>query len=89
VDPSLSTAWFGGFARSLFSSSSFSTSYRGGAGAAPNLGDARAIHGAIAKGAQAVVDGKLDYKQASILGYDLQLALSNIGRVDVEEEPET
>jgi hypothetical protein len=34
----------------------------------PNLGDAYAIHGAIAKGAQAVVDGKLDYKQASILG---------------------
>ena len=54
----------------------------------PNLGDARAIHGAIAKGAQAVVDGKLDYKQASILGYYLQLALSNIGRVDFEEEPE-
>jgi hypothetical protein len=52
----------------------------------PNLGDARAIHGAIAKGAQAVVDGKLDYKQASILGYYLQLALSNIGRVEFEEE---
>ena len=55
----------------------------------PNLGDARAIHGAIAKGAQAVVDGKLEYKQASILGYYLQLALSNIGRVDFEEERET
>jgi hypothetical protein len=54
----------------------------------PNLGDARAIHGAIAKGAQAVVDGKLEYKQASILGYFLQLALSNIGRVDCEEEEE-
>jgi hypothetical protein len=54
----------------------------------PNLGDARAIHGAIAKGAQAVVDGKLDYKQASILGYYLQLALSNIRRVDSEEEAE-
>lgn len=54
----------------------------------PNLGDARAIHGAIAKGAQAVVDGKLEYKQASILGYFLQLALSNIGRVDFEEEEE-
>ena len=51
----------------------------------PNLGDARAIHGAIAKGAQAVVDGKLDYKQASILGYYLQLALSNIGRVNFED----
>ncbi len=54
----------------------------------PNLGDAYAIHGAIAKGAQAVVDGKLDYKQASILGYYLQLALSNIGRVNFEDEQE-
>jgi hypothetical protein len=51
----------------------------------PNLADAAGIHGAIAKGAQAVVDGKLDYKQASILGYYLQLALSNVGKVDVEE----
>jgi hypothetical protein len=49
----------------------------------------RLFHGAIAKGAQAVVDGKLDYKQASILGYYLQLALSNVGRVDFKEEPET
>jgi hypothetical protein len=54
----------------------------------PNLGDAYAIHAAIAKGAQAVVDGDLDYKQASILGYYLQLALSNVGRVDFEEELE-
>ncbi|MGC2697222.1 MAG: hypothetical protein WA738_15665 [Candidatus Angelobacter sp.] len=52
----------------------------------PNLSDANAIHGAIAKGAQAVVDGKLDYKQASILGYYLQLALSNIKHVNFEEE---
>ena len=51
----------------------------------PNLGDANAIHGAIAKGAQAVVDGKLDYKQASILGYYLQLALSNVKQVNFEE----
>lgn len=51
----------------------------------PNLGDAYAIHGAIAKGAQAVVDGKLDYKQASILGYYLQLALSNVKHVKFEE----
>jgi hypothetical protein len=54
----------------------------------PNLGDAYAIHAAIAKGAQAVVDGKLDYKQASILGYYLQLALSNVKNVDFEEEEE-
>jgi hypothetical protein len=51
----------------------------------PNLADAAGIHGAIAKGAQAVVDGKIDYKQASILGYYLQLALSNVGKVNVEE----
>ena len=51
----------------------------------PNLGDAYAIHAAIAKGAQAVVDGKLDYKQASILGYYLQLALSNVKHVNFEE----
>jgi len=51
-------------------------------------GDARAIHGAIAKGAQAVVDGKLDYKQASILGYYLQLALSNVKHVKFEEPEE-
>jgi len=51
----------------------------------PNLADAAGIHGAIAKGAQAVVDGKLDYKQASILGYYLQLALSNVRKVDFEE----
>ena len=55
----------------------------------PSLGDAHAIPAAIAKGAQAVVDGKLEYKQASILGYYLQLALSNVGRVNFEEEPES
>jgi hypothetical protein len=55
----------------------------------PSLGDARAIHAAIAKGAQAVVDGKLETKQAAILGYYLQLALSNVGRVDFEEESES
>ncbi len=55
----------------------------------PSLGDAYAIHGAIAKGAQAVVDGKLDYKQASILAYYLQLALSNVKHVKFEEEPES
>ncbi len=55
----------------------------------PSLGDAYAIHGAIAKGAQAVVDGKLDYKQASILAYYLQLALSNVKHVKFEEEQES
>jgi hypothetical protein len=52
----------------------------------PSLGDANAIQAAIAKGAQALVDGKLEQKQASVLGYYLQLALSNVGRVDFEEE---
>ena len=51
----------------------------------PSLGDANAIQAAIAKGAQAVVDGRLDQKQAGLLGYYLQLALSNVGRVDFEE----
>jgi len=55
----------------------------------PNLGDAHSIHAAIAKGAQAMVDGKLETKQAAILGYYLQLALSNVGRVDFEEEQES
>src|SRR6476620_8581401 len=55
----------------------------------PSLGDANAIQAAIAKGAQAVVDGKLEQKQASILGYYLQLALSNVGRVNFEEQRET
>jgi hypothetical protein len=54
----------------------------------PSLGDANGIQAAIARGAQAVVDGKLEQKQASILGYYLQLALSNVGRVDFEEERE-
>jgi hypothetical protein len=52
----------------------------------PSLGDANGIQAAIAKGAQAVVDGKLEQKQASILGYYLQLALSNVGRVNFEED---
>jgi hypothetical protein len=52
----------------------------------PGLSDANAIQAAIAKGAQALVDGKLEQKQASILGYYLQLALSNVGRVNFEEE---
>jgi hypothetical protein len=51
----------------------------------PSLGDANAIQAAIAKGAQAVVDGKLDQRQAGILGYYLQLALSNVTRLDFEE----
>jgi hypothetical protein len=54
----------------------------------PGLSDANAIQAAIAKGAQALVDGKIEQKQASVLGYYLQLALSNVGRVNFEEERE-
>jgi hypothetical protein len=54
----------------------------------PALSDANSIQAAIARGAQAVVDGKIEQKQGALLGYYLQLALSNIGRVDFEEEPE-
>jgi hypothetical protein len=52
----------------------------------PVLSDANSIQAAIAKGAQALVDGKLERKQASTLGYYLQLALSNVGRVDFDSE---
>jgi hypothetical protein len=54
----------------------------------PSLGDANGIQAAIARGAQAVVDGKLEQRRAGLLGYYLQLALSNVGRVDFEEERE-
>jgi hypothetical protein len=55
----------------------------------PPLDDANAIQLAINKGAQGIVDGTLDQKQAGMLGYYLQLALSNVGRVDFEPEEET
>ena len=55
----------------------------------PGLSDANAIQAAIAKGAQALVDGKLEQKQASTLGYYLQLALSNVGRVDFDRDTES
>lgn len=51
----------------------------------PALDDANGIQVAIAKAAQAVVDGTLDRKQAGLLGYYLQLAVSNVGRVDFED----
>lgn len=50
----------------------------------PSLDDANGIQVAIAKSAQALVDGKLEQKQASLLAYYLQLAVSNVGRVDFE-----
>lgn len=51
----------------------------------PALDDANGIQIAIAKAAQAVVDGTLDRQQAGLLGYYLQLAVSNVGRVDFED----
>jgi len=52
----------------------------------PSLDDANGIQVAIAKSAQALLDGKLEQKQASLLAYYLQLALSNVGRVNFEED---
>lgn len=55
----------------------------------PALDDANGIQIAIAKAAQAVVDGTLDRQQGGLLGYYLQLAANNVGRVDFEDEWET
>lgn len=56
----------------------------------PSLDNPNDIQLAIAKVAQALVDGKLQQKEASTLGYVLQLALSNVNRLDyenIEEDP--
>ena len=54
----------------------------------PPLDDHNAIQLAIMKAAQCVVDGSLPQKQAGLLGYYLQLASNNVGRVKFEPEPE-
>ncbi len=54
----------------------------------PSLDDANGIQVAIAKAAQALVDGQLEQKQASLLAYYLQLAVSNVDRLDFEEAGE-
>ncbi len=54
----------------------------------PPLDDANAIQVAITKGAQGLVDGTLEEKRATKLAYYLQLAMSNVGRVDFEPEEE-
>jgi hypothetical protein len=54
----------------------------------PALDDANGVQIAIAKAAQGVVDGTLDRQQAGLLGYYLQLAVSNVGRLDFEDERE-
>jgi hypothetical protein len=50
----------------------------------PGLDNPNDIQLAIAKVAQALVDGKLETKAASTLSYVLQLALSNVNRLDYE-----
>jgi hypothetical protein len=52
----------------------------------PALDDANAIQVAITKGAQGLLDGTLEEKRATKLAYYLQLAMSNVGRVDFEPE---
>ena len=52
----------------------------------PALDDANAIQVAITKGAQGLVDGTLEEKRATRLAYFLQLAMSNVGKVDFEPE---
>ncbi len=52
----------------------------------PALDDANAIQVAITRGAQGLVDGTLEEKRATRLGYFLQLAMSNVGRVNFEPE---
>ncbi len=54
----------------------------------PSLDDANGIQVAIAKSAQALVDGNLEPKQASLLAYYLRLAANNVGRLSFEEEEE-
>jgi hypothetical protein len=54
----------------------------------PALDDANAIQVAITKGAQGLVDGTLEEKRATKLAYYLQLAMSNVGRVDFEPAEE-
>jgi hypothetical protein len=54
----------------------------------PALDDANAIQVAITKGAQGLVDGTLEEKRATRLAYFLQLAMSNVSKLDFEPEEE-
>jgi hypothetical protein len=54
----------------------------------PPLDDPNGVQLAIMRGAQGLVDGTLDQKQAGMLGYYLQLASNNVGRVNFEPEYE-
>ena len=52
----------------------------------PTLEDPKGIQVAIQKGAQGLLDGTLERKDASLLAYYLQLAVSNVNRVNFEPE---
>ncbi|HJX85084.1 MAG TPA: hypothetical protein VJ723_12135 [Candidatus Angelobacter sp.] len=54
----------------------------------PALDDPNSIQLAIMKATQGLVDGTLDPKQAGMIGYYLQLASNNVGRVKFEPESE-
>lgn len=54
----------------------------------PALDDANSIQVAIDRGIQGLVDGTLEEKRATKLAYFLQLAMSNVGRVNFEPEEE-
>lgn len=52
----------------------------------PALDDANSIQVAVDKSIQGLVDGTLEEKRATKLAYFLQLAMSNVGRVNFEPE---
>lgn len=52
----------------------------------PTFEDPNGIQVAIQKGAQGLLDGTLDRKDAGVLGYYLQLALCNVKQVRFEPE---
>jgi hypothetical protein len=54
----------------------------------PPLDDPNALQVAITRGARGVLDGTLDEKRAMRLAYYLQLAVTNVGRVNFEPEYE-
>jgi hypothetical protein len=54
----------------------------------PTLEDPNGIQVAIQKGAQGLLDGTLERKDAGLLAYYLQLAVSNVNRVNFEPEQE-
>ena len=55
----------------------------------PALDDANSIQVAVDKSIQGLVDGTLEEKRATKLAYFLQLAMSNVGRVNFEPPEES